>query len=222
MFKQCLPAARATAVITLLTGLGFPLLIAGFAQVMMPELAHGSLIKNADGQIIGSRLIGQSFARPQYFHPRPSAAGAGYAGEASSGTNLGPTSAKLINGIENTPTNSPTNSVASSFDGIKQLASRYRQENALGQNQDPPVDAVTRSASGLDPDISEANALLQAGRIARTRGVDVNKISAMVKKHTEGRLFGIMGEPYVRVLPLNIALDEAIPMPGKMTAARTH
>src|SRR5258708_7541003 len=140
MLKQLMPALRATIVLAVMTGLFFPVLVTALAQVLFPEQANGSLIRNKIGLVIGSRLIGQQFSRPQYFHPRPSAAGAGYAGEASGGTNLGPTSAKLVFGLNDDPA---TREVDESFAGVKQLVAAYRKDNFLSPEQMVPVDAVT-------------------------------------------------------------------------------
>jgi K+-transporting ATPase ATPase C chain len=205
MLKQMMPAIRATLVLAILTGVIFPVAITMLAQLCFPEQANGSLTHNKAGQVIGSRLIGQQFVKPEYFHPRPSAAGSGYAGEASSGTNLGPTSAKLILGQADDPSTKDTDE---SFDGIKQLSQKYRQDSLLESNEKVPVGAVTRSGSGLDPDICEADAMLQARRIAKVRGLSKEDIQQLVKKHTEGRQFGFLGEPRVNVLMLNLALDE--------------
>lgn len=207
MLRQLFPAFRATVVLAVLTGLLFPLVITGVAQVIFPAQANGSLIRDAGGQVIGSRLIGQPFSKPEYFHPRPSAAGSGYAGEASSGTNLGPTSAKLIQGIKDDPATKDTDE---SYAGVKQLVEAYRQENRLAPDARVPVDAVTRSASGLDPHISLANALLQAPRVAAARGADAERVTALIRRHTEGRDLGVLGEPRVNVLELNLSLDREL------------
>jgi K+-transporting ATPase ATPase C chain len=204
MLKQLVPSVRAVLVLALLTGLAFPLAITGLAQVLFKGQADGSLIRR-DGVVVGSRLIGQSFAKPEYFHPRPSAAGSGYAGEASGGTNLGPTSAKLLDGLPDDPA---TKDADESFAGVKQLVEAYRAENGLSTATPVPVDAVTRSASGLDPHISLANARLQAPRVARARGMDEAAVLAAVARHTAGRTFGLLGEPRVDVLLLNLALDQ--------------
>lgn len=204
MFKQFLPALRVTIVLALLTGIIFPLLVTGIAQVVFPKKANGSLVRSPDGTILGSKLIGQNFTQAKYFHPRPSAAGLGYAGEASGGTNLGPTSNKLING---TPADPKTKTDA--FPGIKQLAEAYRKENGLGTNAIVPVDAVTRSASGLDPDISQANAFLQASRVAKARNMSTDQIIAFVIRDKKERDLMVLGEPRINVLQLNLALDAA-------------
>jgi len=204
MLKNIIISIRATLVLAVLTGLLFPGLITLIAQLVFPYQANGSLIVK-NGKTIGSRLIGQSFTKPEYFHPRPSAAGSGYAGEASSGTNLGPTSKKLILGQSDDPA---TKDVDESFKGVKQLADTYRTENGLAPNERVPVDAVTRSGSGLDPDISEANALMQAPRVAKTRNLPEATVTDLVHTHTEGRQLGFLGEPHVNVLMLNLALDD--------------
>jgi K+-transporting ATPase ATPase C chain len=209
MLKEIMTAIKATLVLALLTGIIFPLVITGIAQLVFPEQSNGSLIKNEKNVIIGSKLIGQSFNKPQYFHPRPSAAGSGYAGEASGGTNLGPTSAKLILGSKDDP---KTKDVDESFDGIKQLAEKYRQENNLAADAKVPVDAVTRSGSGLDPDISNANAILQAPRVAKARNLPQDTVIDFVHRASEGRQLGFLGEPRVNVLMLNLALDKERPL----------
>lgn len=205
MIKQLIPALRATLVLAFLTGLVFPLTITALAQTFFPDSASGSLIKNKKGEVIGSLLLGQKFERPEYFHPRPSAAGSGWAGEASGGTNLGPTSSKLILGKEDDPNTKDANET---FLGVKQLSVMYRQENELLPDEEPPVDAVTRSASGLDPDISLVNAAFQARRIAKQRSMPVEDVLALVKRNSQGHELGIFGEPRVNVLKLNLALDD--------------
>jgi K+-transporting ATPase ATPase C chain len=203
MLKEVLPALRMTIILALLTGLAFPLFITAVSQLMFAEQANGSLVRSANGKVIGSRLLAQRFESAKYFHPRPSAAGAGYAGEASGGTNLGPTSSKLIMGIPD----DPATKADESFAGIKQLAESYRKENDLPVNAPVPVDAVTRSASGLDPDISESNALLQVARVAKARNLSAENVTNMVHKSKMERELGILGEPRINVLLLNLALD---------------
>ena len=203
MLKNIVVSIRVTLVLAAITGLVFPLLITGLAQAFFPRQANGSLITK-NGTIIGSELIGQSFTKPQYFHSRPSSAGAGYAGEASGGSNLGPTSQKLIMGVEDDPN---TKKVDESFAGVKQLTAKYREENNLALEAMVPVDAVTRSASGLDPDISVGNALMH-GRVAAQRHLDEKSVKDLIAKHTTPRQFGFLGEPRVNVLLLNMALDE--------------
>jgi potassium-transporting ATPase KdpC subunit len=203
MFKTIVQATRATIVIAILTGIVFPLVVTGLAQLLFPHQANGSLLKNANGQVIGSALIGQQFTKAEYFHPRPSAAGSGYAGEASAGSNLGPTSAKLFEGVADDP-KTPADE---SFAGVKQLAQTYRKENDLKDSDKIPVDAVTRSASGLDPHISIANANIQAVRVAKARNLPLAIVISDVEKATEQRQLGFLGEPRVNVLLLNIALE---------------
>jgi K+-transporting ATPase ATPase C chain len=206
MLRQLKPAILSVLVLTALSGVLFPAVITAIAQAIFHHQANGSLLKQ-DGRIVGSELIGQGFSAPKYFHSRPSAAGAGYDGSASSGTNLGPTSDKLIHGIHRKladGTDDPGN-----FDGIRDLAAAYRLENGLAENAPVPADAVTRSASGLDPHISPANAALQAARVARTRGVPVEAVRRLIRENTQGRQFGFLGEPRVNVLKLNLALDRA-------------
>ncbi len=157
-------------------------------QVAFRDKANGSLIER-DGMVVGSQLIGQSFTAPQYFHPRPSAAGAGYDGAASSGSNLGPTNPDLLAAVD-------------------ERAVAYRAENGLADDALVPVDAVTASGSGLDPHISVANARIQATRVAAERGLDVDTVRRMIDDHTAGRAFGVLGEPAVNVVTLNLALDD--------------
>lgn len=189
MLRQLRPALLSVLTFTLLCGLLFPALITGAARLLFPWQAQGSLLER-DGRVIGSALIGQGFAAPGYFHPRPSAAGAGYDARASGGSNLGPTSRRLV-------------------DGIRELAAAYRRENGLAADAPVPADAVTRSASGLDPDISPANAALQTARVARARGISEEAVRRLVRESTQPRQLGILGEPRVNVLALNLALDRA-------------
>ena len=176
-------------VLTILLGIIYPLVMTGIAQVLFPSQANGSLVRDTSGNVIGSAILGQNFTQPQYFHPRPSAAGSdGYDATASGGSNLGPTNQKLI-------------------DAVKDRTDAYRQENGLAADAPVPVDAVTTSASGLDPDISPANALLQANRVAQARGVSVDQVRSLVNQYTEGRTLFVLGEPRVNVLKLNLALD---------------
>ncbi|MBV9282683.1 MAG: potassium-transporting ATPase subunit KdpC [Chloroflexi bacterium] len=175
-------------VLTVLLGVVYPLVMTGLAQVFFHDQANGSLVKDNQGQVVGSKLIGQSFTKPQYFHGRASAAGNGYDATSSGGTNLGPTSKTLLK-----------NTVA--------LANKIRQENGLPPNYPLPSDAVSTSASGLDPDISPAYAALQVPRVARARGLSQATVRALVKKYTSDRTLGFMGQPRVNVLELNMALD---------------
>jgi potassium-transporting ATPase KdpC subunit len=205
MRRQLLPGVVMVLVFTVITGFAYPLVVTGVAQVAFEDEADGSLVENADGEVVGSRLIGQSFTEPQYFHPRPSAAGDGYDAAASSGSNLGPTNERLLEGEEDDPA---TEDVDESFDGIEQRAAVYRDANRLAPDAPVPVDAVTASGSGLDPHISVANARLQADRVAAERGLDVAQVLDLVDAHTSGRDLGFLGERGVNVLELNLALDE--------------
>ena len=211
MAKQLVISIRITLVLLLLVSGIYPLVVWGLSQAAFKHQANGSLITNAQGQVIGSELLAQGFTKPEYFHPRPSAAGNGYDPTQSSGTNLGPTSDKLINGIHKKLANGkddPTN-----FDGVKDLAAAYRKDNGLADGTPVPVDAVTRSGSGLDPHISPANAELQADRVAKARNTTGETVRSLVKQNTQGRSLGFLGEPVVNVLTLNVALDKAAPMP---------
>lgn len=198
--KLLRPAIALNLIFIVLTGLAFPAVITGIAQVVFPKQANGSLIAQ-NGKVIGSELLGQGFAKPEYFHPRPSAAGSGYDASNSSGTNLGPTSDKLINGVHD-----PKNP-SGDFDGVKDLAAKYRAENGLAPNAELPADAVERSASGLDPHISPRNAALQAARVAKARGMDVDSVKRLIAENTDGAFLGVFGDPGVNVLKLNLALD---------------
>lgn len=208
MLKQLRASIVSVLVITLLTGFIFPLVITGIARAAFPHQANGSLIEQ-NGKVIGSKLIGQPFAAAGYFHPRPSAAGNGYDATSSSGTNLGPTSDKLINGIHKKLANGKDD--PGNFDGIKDLAAAYRTENGLAANTPIPADAATRSASGLDPEISPANADLQVARVAKARGLSDDAVRKIVSESTAGRQLGVLGEPRLNVLAANIALDKAAP-----------
>jgi K+-transporting ATPase ATPase C chain len=176
-----------TIVLTIIVGVIYPFFMTGVAQVLFNNQANGSLIK-VNGQVVGSSLIGQSFTSAKYFNDRPSAAGSGYDATASAGTNLGPTNTHLI-----------TTTVA--------LADQIRKENGLPPNYVLPADAVSSSASGLDPNISPAYADLQVPRVARARGLSQATVRALVDKYTSGRDLGVLGEPRVNVLQLNLALD---------------
>lgn len=202
--KTLRPAIALTLVFIVLFGLAFPALIWGISQVAFKHQADGSLIADKSGKVVGSEIIGQNFAKPEYFHPRASSAGSGYDAANSSGSNLGPTSDKLINGIEDDKTTKDTDE---SFSGIKQLAAAYRKENGLDPTAPIPADAATRSASGLDPHISPANAALQAPRVAKARGLSLEVVTRLIAENTDGRFAGLYGDPAVNVLRLNLALD---------------
>jgi K+-transporting ATPase ATPase C chain len=198
------PALLLTGFFVVLTGLLFPALIWGIGQLAFPHQAGGSLLKDSRGRLVGSSLIGQAFTRPEYFHPRPSAAGAGYDAANSGGTNLGPSSTKLVRGLTDDPA---TPAVDETYLGFTDLARIYRQENGLGRDSLIPADAATRSASGLDPDISIANAELQLGRVARARHLSPERVGRLLAAQSSGPLGGVLGEPRVNVLLLNLALD---------------
>ncbi|HSI34651.1 MAG: K(+)-transporting ATPase subunit C [Phycisphaerae bacterium] len=208
LLRELLVQVRTSAVATLALAIVvcgiYPLVVCGIAQLAFPDRANGLLIVDTDGKVRGSALLGQSFSADKYFHPRPSAAGNGYAAGASAGTNLGPTSAKLIEGQADDPATKDTDE---SFSGVKQLAEQYRKTNGLAAETSVPADAVTRSASGLDPHITPANARFQAARVAKTRRVTLDVVNRLIAQHTEGREFGLLGEPRVNVVKLNLALD---------------
>src|SRR5262252_5214484 len=189
MTKQLRPALLMTLVLCMITGFIYPGVVTGLAQVLFPRQANGSLVR-VNGRVVGSELIGQPFTRPEYFHPRPSAAGNGYDATASGGTNKGPTDAKLADTLI-----------------VHAVDSAVKNDGAVKGRI--PSDMATSSASGLDPDISPANAFLQVSRVARARGVDSARVRALVDSHVTGRQFGFFGEPRVNVLLLNIALDSA-------------
>lgn len=199
------PSIALTLWFVVLTGLVFPFVIYGISQAVFPHQANGSLVKNAQGKVVGSEIIGQNFTKPEYFHPRPSAAGSGYDAANSSGTNLGPTSDKLINGIADDP---ETKDADESYAGVKQLAAAYREENGLPGDTILPSDAVTRSGSGLDPHISVANARLQADRVAKARNMGKDAVLKLIDEYTDPRFAGIFGDSGVNVLKLNLALDQ--------------
>jgi potassium-transporting ATPase KdpC subunit len=190
MRRQLLPSVLMVLVFTVITGLAYPLAVTGLGQVAFHDRAEGSLVKDDDGDVVGSGLIGQSFTEPGYFHPRPSAAGDGYDPRASSGSNQGPTNPEYLR-------------------TVAERADAYRQENHLAAGASVPVDAVTGSGSGLDPDISLANARLQARRVASARGMPVDDVLALVHDHTSERALGFLGGRGVNVLRLNLALDRA-------------
>jgi K+-transporting ATPase ATPase C chain len=244
MWEQILPGLRIKIFMTILLGVGYPLLMTGLSQVIFPKQSNGSLIRAGD-KVIGSELIGQGFSKPEYFHPRPSSAGGGYDATASSGSNLGPTSAKLIHGT--TKMDDKKNEVVD-FDGINLRIVHYALDNeipyessvpldqfrdakgdlddvklikAFNDDKVPlvftpkapiPADAVTASASGLDPHISPDSAQAQATRVAKARGVSLDQMNQLVAQFTEGPDLGLLGEPRVNVLLLNLALDQHFAM----------
>jgi K+-transporting ATPase ATPase C chain len=181
-------AVLMTAVTTVILGIVYPLVVTGLAQVLFPDQANGQLIER-NGVVVGSRLIGQGFSSPGYFRPRPSAAGMGYDAANSAGSQLGPTNKKLV-------------------DAVKANVEAARLENP---GTPVPIDLVTTSASGVDPHLSPAAADFQVPRVARERGIPESDLRAMVAEHTEPRTFGLLGEPRVNVLELNLALDERGP-----------
>ena len=191
MWEQILPGLRIKIFMTILLGVVYPLAITGISQLVFPHQANGSLV-TSDGKVIGSELIGQNFTKPDYFQPRPSAAGSdGYDGGASSGSNLGPTSQKLI-------------------DRVKASVEKFRKENP--DYQGPiPADLIMASASGLDPHISPDSALAQAPRVAKARGVSTDQINSLIARYTERPDLGFLGDPRVNVLKLNLALDGQFP-----------
>jgi K+-transporting ATPase ATPase C chain len=186
LFKHIYPAIALTIVLTVLVGIVYPFVITGLSELLFKEKARGSLIEK-EGKVIGSRLIGQPFKGTGYFHSRPSAAGSGYDASASGGTNLGPTSKLLFE---------------------EQVKGRSKQLRAENPNAEIPVDLITSSGSGLDPHISPAAAEFQILRVGRERRMAEDEVRRLVHHHTEGRQFGILGEPRVNVLELNLALDE--------------
>ena len=195
--RNLVVAVLMTIVTTLLLGVAYPLVVTGLAQVLFPDKANGQLIERG-GKVVGSRIIGQAFSSPGYFHGRPSAAGTGYDPVNSGGTNLGPTNKKLV-------------------DAVHAAVDAARKDNPEGcgvraAGCEVPVDLVTSSASGLDPHISPAAAAFQAARVARERGAGADAVRRLVADHTEGRQLGFLGEPVVNVLELNLALDARFPM----------
>jgi potassium-transporting ATPase KdpC subunit len=206
-------ALRATLVTLVLTGLVYPLVVTGLAQVMFPSRANGSIVVDDKGREVGSELIGQGFADAAYVRSRPSANA--YDASNSGGTNLGTTSKKLRDGQPDDPATKDTDE---SFTGAKDLAAAFRADNGLAAGTDVPADAVTRSASGLDPHVSPETAMLQAPRIARARGVAVERVQAVIAEHTEGRELGFLGEPRVNALVVNLALDRKFGRPAHVAA----
>jgi K+-transporting ATPase ATPase C chain len=252
MWQQILPGLRINLFATLLFGVAYPLFMTGISQIIFPKQANGSLIQVGD-KVVGSELIGQSFSKPEYFHPRPSAAGSGYDATASGGSNLGPTSAKLVHGT--TKMDDKKNEVVD-FDGINLRIVHYCLDNdipyessvpldrfkdakgdlddvklikAFNDDKAPlvfqpnapiPADAVTTSASGLDPHISPASAEAQIARVAHARNTPPEQLRALVAAHTERPDLGFLGEPRVNVLLLNLALDQQAPVKQRAAVNR--
>ena len=244
MLKELGPGLRLTIVFTVLTGLLYPVVMTGLSEAIFPRQSKGSLV-TVNGKVIGSSLIGQPFAKPEYFHPRPSAAGSGYDASSSSGTNLGPTSAKLLHGT--TKMDDKKNEVVD-FDGIDDRIVHYCVDNEIPYESSAPLDqfkdshgdlddvklikafndektplvftpkspipqdAVTASASGLDPHITPANAEIQATRVANARSAPADQVKQLIAQFTERPDWGLFGEPRVNVLLLNIALDQHFPV----------
>ncbi len=243
MWEQILPGLRIKIFMTIVLGVAYPLFMTGISQVIFPKQSNGSLIKFGD-KVIGSELIGQNFSKPEYFHARPSSAGSGYDATSSAGSNLGPTSAKLVRGT--TKMDDKKNEVVD-FDGISLRLVHYCLDNGIPYESSVPLDkfkdangnlddvklikafndekstlifkpmapipadAVTGSASGLDPHISPAFAQAQVGRVAKARGISAGQANQMLARFTEGPDLGLLGEPRVNVLKLNLALDEQFP-----------
>ncbi|HTL78181.1 MAG TPA: K(+)-transporting ATPase subunit C [Candidatus Babeliales bacterium] len=187
-FSHIRGAVMSTLVLAVVCCGLYPLIVFGISQLLFRDQANGSLIIGADGTVRGSKLLGQAFSDPKYFHPRPSAAGNGYDATSSGGSNLGPTSQKLN-------------------DAIRERIEAYRAENSLSPTDPVPADAVTASGSGLDPEISLRNADLQVARVAKARASSEDKVRQLIQQNTEGRDLGLLGEPGVNVLRLNLALD---------------
>jgi K+-transporting ATPase ATPase C chain len=191
MWNQMAPGLRINIFMTILFGIAYPLIITGISQVAFPRQANGSLIVS-DGKVIGSELIGQNFTRPEYFQPRPSAAGNdGYDATSSGGSNFGPTNQKLI-------------------DRVKASVEKFRKENP-DYTGPIPADLVTASASGLDPHLSPSSAMAQAARVAKARGMSQDQVAQLLAEFTEPPALGLLGEPRVNVLKLNLALDQRFP-----------
>jgi len=188
LLRHVYPAVALTIVLTVLLGIVYPFVMTGLSELLFKEKARGSLIER-EGKVVGSRLIGQPFKGASYFHSRPSAAGSGYDATASGGTNLGPTSKQLF---------------------VEQVRGRAKQLHAENPNVKIPIDLITSSGSGLDPHISPAAAEFQVPRVAGERGMSEEEVRRLVQKHTEERQFGVLGEPRVNVLELNLALDQAL------------
>jgi len=190
MLSELKPAILITIVLTILTGILYPLAVTGAAQALFHKQANGSLIER-NGQVVGSELIGQNFTKPEYFHPRPSAAGNGYDAANSGGSNLGPTNPALA-------------------DRLTKDAAQFRKDNPDFTGP-IPSDAITTSASGLDPEITPANAMAQSARVAKARGVARETVQSLISANTQQRDLAVLGEPRVNVLKLNLALDESLP-----------
>jgi K+-transporting ATPase ATPase C chain len=188
LFSEIRGAVLATLILAVVCCGLYPLVVFGISQMLFRDKANGSLIVDQDGTVRGSKLLAQGFTTDKYFHPRPSAAGNGYDAASSGGSNLGPTSQKLS-------------------DAIKDRVAAYRKENDLSETEPVPADAVTASGSGLDPHISLRNAELQTPRVAKARGLSEEKIRELVQQNTDGRDLGVLGDPGVNVLELNLALD---------------
>ena len=191
MLRDLRSSAIAVVLVTLVFGLGIPALFTGFAQLAFPNRADGSLIR-VDGKVVGSKLAAQGFKKPEYFHPRPSATAPAYNAGATTFANLGPTNPDLAKNVK------------AAAQAILKLESTYNPGLKIG---DIPVDAVTTSGSGIDPDISSANARLQSRRIAAVRHLSLDTVDRLIADNTEGRSLGFLGEPGVNVLELNLALD---------------
>jgi K+-transporting ATPase ATPase C chain len=188
LFSEIRGAVFATLILAIVCCGLYPLVVFGISQALFRDKANGSLIVDQDGTVRGSKLLAQGFTADKYFHPRPSAAGNGYDAASSGGSNLGPTSQKLN-------------------DAIKDRVAAYRKENGLSETEPVPADAVTASGSGLDPQISLRNAELQTPRVAKARGLSEEKVRELVQQNTDGRDLGVLGDPGVNVLELNLALD---------------
>jgi K+-transporting ATPase ATPase C chain len=204
MKKNLITAVLMTIATTILLGIIYPLVVTGLAQVLFPKQANGQLIQKGN-KTVGSRIIGQGFSGAGYFHSRPSAAGNGYDAANSGGSNLGPTNQKLIDRVKGDVTSAQTDNHGSS--------------SSASASASVPIDLVTTSASGFDPHITPAAAEYQLTRVARERGATVDQLRALLAKHTEGRQLGILGEPRVNVLELNLELDEQFPT-NKQALAR--
>lgn len=190
LFAEMRGAVAGTLILAVVCCGLYPLVVFGIGHALFHDKANGSLIVDRNGDVRGSRLLGQQFAADKYFHPRPSAAGNGYDAADSSGSNLGPTSQKLN-------------------DAIKERIGAYRKENGLKEDEAVPADAVTASGSGLDPHISLRNAEIQTARVAKARGIPVEKVRGLIKQNTASADLGFLGEPGVNVVMLNFGLDGA-------------